>query len=300
MKFIARLMGALLALTLLLSDGAGARTQPLVVIDYQYDEAGDFHEGLAAVKRNGAWGYIDNLGRTVLPFTHRVPEVGPFSEGLAFVGDRYVDTEGKPALGERLFEGGLPFSQGLAAVQSGGQWGYIDLTGKFVIPPSYEAAGSFSEGLAPVRRGGLWGYITPAGEVKLPFQYLSAAPFSEGLASVEVQGRIAYIDASGRDLIKAAFHEGGDFHYGLAPVRRGGGYRGWGFVNTRGNMAIPVRYNAALPFSQGLAPVATDARWGFINVRGEKVIPNLYDEARPFSEGLAAVRQDGKWGYIRQ
>ena len=31
------------------------------------------------------------------------------------------------------FEDARPFSQGLAAVQSGGRWGYIDLTGKFVI-----------------------------------------------------------------------------------------------------------------------------------------------------------------------
>ena len=273
---------------------------PRVAIEYEYTDARDFHEGLAAVKSKDAWGYINNLGHVVLPFVHKVPEVGDFSEGLAFVGNRYIDTEGAPAFGDRTFERGLPFSQGVAAVQSGGQWGFIDLTGRFVIAPAYEAAGSFSEGLAPVRRGGLWGYIDMGGREKIPTQFLHAGPFSEGLAAVDIHGRYGFIDASGRDLIKASFDEAGDFKYGLAPVRRHASYRGWGFINTRGKVVIPFRYNAALPFSEGVAATATDARWGFINVRGENVLSNLYDEVRPFSEGLAAVRQEDRWGYIRQ
>ena len=112
-----------------------------VVIEYAYADARDFHEGLAAVKSNDAWGYIDNLGRVVVPFVHRIPEAGDFSEGLAFVGDRFIDTDGKAAFEDKTFEDARPFSQGLAAVQSGGRWGYIDLTGKFVVAPSYEAAG---------------------------------------------------------------------------------------------------------------------------------------------------------------
>lgn len=270
-----------------------------VVIEYQYTDARDFHEGLAAVKSKDAWGYIDNLGHVVLPFAYRIPEAGPFSEGMAFVGDRFIDVEGKPAFEDRTFEGGLPFSQGLAAVQSGGQWGFIDMTGKFVIPPSYEAARSFSQGLAPVRRDGLWGYIDTGGRMKIPPQYLDAAPFSEGRAAVDFRGRYGFIDMAGRDLIRASFDEAGDFRYGLAPVKNLSDYRGWGYVDIRGRRAIPHRYNAARPFSEGLAAVATDSRWGFINVRGEMTLDNLYDEARPFSEGLAAVRQEDKWGYIR-
>ena len=271
---------------------------PRVVIEYAYTDARDFHEGLAAVKSKDAWGYINNLGHVVLPFVHRVPEVGPFSEGLAFVGDRYIDVDGKPAFEDATFQGGLPFSQGLAAVQKGGQWGFIDMTGKFVIVPSFEAVGSFSNGLAPVRQGGLWGYIDTGGRMKIPPQYLHAGPFSEGLAAVEICGRYGYIDDTGRDLICASFDEAGEFKYGLAPVKHHTDYRGWGYINTRGRLVLPFRYNAALPFSEGSAATATDSRWGFINVLGENVLSNQYDEVRPFSEGQAAVRQEDKWGYI--
>lgn len=303
-----RIIGTAMALALVscsacwpTKEARAARTRlPRVVIEYGYQDARDFHEGLAAVMSGDAWGYIDSRGRVALPFVYEFPEVGPFSEGLAFVGDRYVDASGAPAFEDKTFDDGMPFSQGLAAVQTGGRWGFIDLVGRFVVAPSYEAAGSFSEGLAPVRKDGLWGYIDTSGRLKIPTQFLDARPFSEGLAAVEIHGRYGYIDAMGRDLIKASFDEAGEFKYGLAPVRRHSSYRGWGYIDTRGKLAIPFRYNGALSFSEGVAATATDARWGFINVRGENVLSNLYDEARPFSEGLAAVRQEDRWGYIRQ
>jgi hypothetical protein len=46
------------------------------------------------------------------------------------------------------------FVDGLAAVEVGQQWGYIDTTGKFVINPQYENADDFSEGLASITMNG--------------------------------------------------------------------------------------------------------------------------------------------------
>jgi S-layer homology domain/WG containing repeat len=49
------------------------------------------------------------------------------------------------------FDAADDFVAGLARVQTGNQWGYIDKTGKFVISPQFDEANSFSEGLALVR-----------------------------------------------------------------------------------------------------------------------------------------------------
>ena len=43
---------------------------PVIVIPYTYEDARDFHEGLAAVKSRDRWGYIDYLGRIAIPFIH--------------------------------------------------------------------------------------------------------------------------------------------------------------------------------------------------------------------------------------
>ena len=197
----------LLALMLFVTPAYAAITRPPVyVIPPQYQDAREFHEGLAAVKSNDRWGYIDYLGRIAIPFVHRVPEAGDFSEGFAFVGDHYIDTEGLPAFTiidedtderiEKVFNNGLPFSQGLAAVQMGGQWGYIDLMGNFVIAPSFQRAGSFRENLAPAMKNGLWGYINMRGNFVIPPKYLRAREFHQGLAPVSIKGRWGYINSA--------------------------------------------------------------------------------------------------------
>ena len=50
----------------------------------QYQDAGAFSNGLAPVKKNGKWGYIDTDNKTVIPFRYDV--AGTFSEGYAVVG----------------------------------------------------------------------------------------------------------------------------------------------------------------------------------------------------------------------
>jgi hypothetical protein len=278
-----------------------------IVVGFEYDDARDFKEGLAAVKSRDLWGYIDTTGKIAIPFSYKVPEAGPFSSGFAFVGTSFIDSKGGAAFEGKAFERAHAFSEGLAAVQTGGQWGFIDSAGRFAVVPVYEDAGSFSDGLAPVKRGGLWGYIDARGRLLIRPRYLRAGPFGgEGnnnnkRAAVDLDGKVGYIDRSGRFAVAPAYDEGGDFRSGgLAPVKGPAGRRDWGYIDAAGREVIPRQFNGAGAFGEGLAPVATDARWGYIDVRGRLTLDALYDDARPFSEGLAAVEQDGKWGYIRQ
>ena len=300
----------LLVLMLCVSPAYAAITRPPVfVIAPQFQDAREFHEGLAAVKSNDRWGYVDYLGRIAIPFVHRVPEAGDFSEGFAFVGDHYIDIDGRQAFTiidedtderiEKFFNNGLPFSQGLAAVQLGGQWGYIDLMGNFVIAPSFQRAGSFRENLAPAMKNGLWGYINMRGNFVIPPKYLRVKEFHGGLAAVNIKGRWGYINSADKVVIRPAYTEAGDFVEGYAPVRTQTSYRGWGFIGPRNRFVIPRRYNNAGNFAEGLAPAAADARWGYLNVRGDWEIAPLYEDARSFSEGLAAVKVEKSWGYIR-
>ena len=293
------------------SDAQAAYTRPAsFVIPPAFQDARDFHEGLAAVKSNDRWGYIDYLGRIAIPFVHRVPEAGDFADGFAFVGDHYIDTEGLPAFvrvdpdtderTERFFANGLPFSQGMAAVQVGGRWGYIDMMGNYLIAPVFERAGSFVDGLAPARLNGLWGYVDSRGRWVIEPKFTRARDFHEGLAAVYSNGRWGFINKEGKFAIRPQYVEAGDFVDGVAPVRHRTTYRGWEFIGHWNNKVIPRRYNNAGNFGDGLAPVTGDTRWGFVNIRGEWEIASQYEDARTFSEGLAAVKVENKWGYIRQ
>ena len=101
-----------------------------------FDEVEKFSEGMACVKINGKWGYIDTKDDLVIntQFDH----ASDFSIGLALV-----------AIGENI-------------------WGYIDINGKFVINPQFNAGSPFVNGLAEVvfvnEDGVRIGYVNKSGE----------------------------------------------------------------------------------------------------------------------------------------
>ncbi len=132
-----------------------------MVIAPQFNQAGPFSEGLAAVETSArvvgthvvdiAWGFIDKAG--ILKIPDRYDFAGNFSEGLARVAIRtgvsegYIDHDGKMVIAPR-FEQVWDFSDGLAAACSD-ECVYIDLSGSPIIK-NVHAYWSFSDGLTVV------------------------------------------------------------------------------------------------------------------------------------------------------
>ena len=295
-----------------------------------------FSEGLAAVRSDGKWGFIDENFTVVTPIEY--DEVRWFSEGLAAVkmGGKwgFIDKSGAMVIPAK-YDIAWYFSDGLAVVTENGKDGYIDKSGVMVIPSKYGWLWAFTEGLAAVTINGKWGFIDKNGAVVIPAIYDKVtAPFSNGKAEVELNGRRLYIDRNGKEIsaVSATDPYAADIpltkQYSLFRVSSTGklGYKhngsivipakydragnfseglAWvktggkyGYIDKSGAMVIPAKYDYALYFSEGLAQVKTDYKWGFIDKSGAMVIPAKYDAAGYFSEGLAAVQTDYKWGFV--
>jgi hypothetical protein len=167
----------------------------------KYDHAMSFNEGLAAVKLNRKWGYIDRTEKEIIPFKYDY--TFGFEEGLAVVELDgkwgYIDTTGKEVLPLKYdfawsFNGEF---QGLALVRIKNQCHYIDRNG---IRWKYEEAYYLREGLAAVKLNGKWGYIDKDKNEVFPLIYDYAESFNQdvrGLAWVELNGRGYYIDRNG-------------------------------------------------------------------------------------------------------
>ncbi|MBN2223072.1 MAG: WG repeat-containing protein [Deltaproteobacteria bacterium] len=261
---------------------------PEFAIDPQFDEAGDFTDGLARISVGNKWGFINKTGAHVTgPKTDATPTEDPEdlpSEGMTRV--RISADTGS--------EMGNPYDAGY-------RYGYIDETGKSVIEPHFYNAGHFSEGLAPVCTGEKWGYIDRTGAVVITPSFYWADEFSDGMAVVTTEeggSGWSYIDRTGTLIIDPyKYEEVQKFSEGLAAVSPGHGK--WGYIDKKGAPVISPSYRAAGDFSEGLAWVAVDNMCGFIDKTGAYVIQPVYEGARGFSEGLAAVRFNGKWGYIK-
>lgn len=279
-----------------------------VLILQEYEGADRFSHGLAPVKKNGLWGYIDTKGIVVIPFQFQSAK--PFSDNLELAPVEKFDA------GEKA-------------------WGYIDLKGNWIIPPSYYNATPFYDGVAEVTtekfkyksvskrydkyfltkdkkyiyHNGLYSYGSGPGR------------FSEGLMPSCKDGKWGFKDSSNKWIIEPKYTIVGNFENGLARVQltKPNPYTDcewiseeepsglWGYIDKSGKEVIPLKFKAASNFSkEGLALVddmfaARTFQRGtvfsryFINRDGNKAFDLSFQKAEPFSDfGYTIVGQDEK------
>lgn len=133
------------------------------LLEKKFDEVEAFYEGLAAIKIDNKWGFVNTKGEQVI----------------------------KPR-----FDFVYSFHKGYAEVFVGEKRGIIDKQGKYVVPPIYDNVNLVSNGMARVAlrkskdrksryyRDMLWGYSDLQGNLQIPCQYDLATKFNYGIAVV--------------------------------------------------------------------------------------------------------------------
>lgn len=315
-----------------LGDKQGAiNRQGDMVIPCKYDNINLCEDdSLAAASINETSGFIDLEGNIVVPFDYEY--CGTFSEGLADVRKNgligFVNKNGKLVIPCK-YTNSLDFSEGLAGVSIDGgddgavddKWGYIDKTGKIVIPFQGGLTGSpFSSGLSMRYRGGLTTSYDKNGFPVMhetafegAFIYKNGKQASDFFETQNIQGfRNGYcvikdkngweglVNTQGKFTIPCKYSfiaNGFDDKYVLIQINNK-----MGFANkATGQIAIPPIYEigySGWSFKEGLIPVKKDGKYGYINEHNQIVIPFNYDYALAFSEGFAVVKRYGKYGYV--
>lgn len=152
-----------------------------------YDFAGSFSGGVAAVKKGNVWEVVNDKGENITG--EQYADVILDERGVCCQKDRIfvkisdyeykmINSSGEQIGSETFEDAHLFASDGYAAIEKGGLWGFIDKDGKIIIEPSYEAADSFSMGLAAVSDGTSWGYIDMQGNEIIELQYTDCKRFS--------------------------------------------------------------------------------------------------------------------------
>ena len=142
-----------------------------VVTQAVFNEARPFSSGRAAVRIDGAWGFIDRDGNMAVDA--RYDEVKDFVEDLTAVrlDDRwgYIDRDGVVVV-EPRFAGAEPFEDGMGLVLvlidevwDEHAYGYVGPNGDMVIEPRFRDARSFRHSLAQVADAEKAGYINKDG-----------------------------------------------------------------------------------------------------------------------------------------
>jgi len=145
----------------------------------RYDEVDDFNEDLAIVKLNGKYGFVDRVGRAVIPLKYDF--AFPFSDGFASVEVNskcgYIDKTGREVIPLK-YDFVSPFHNGLTIAELNGRYGFIDMTGKEVIPLKNHDNLSTDERFAKLASGGY--SVSPNVRITTTNQTVAGPPQSAG------------------------------------------------------------------------------------------------------------------------
>lgn len=158
-----------------------------------YEMAGTFQEGTAAVKKGGKWYLIDNKGEI---------RSNAFNEIVLDYMGRYI-------------------INGIIIAKSGGDYGLYDSELNLIAKLDCEAVDCHTyDGMTAICKNGKWGFVNDRGETVIKCTYDGARSFSNGLAGVLKDGKWGFIDRNGSLVIDYQFADVGYMSaIGICPVR---------------------------------------------------------------------------------
>lgn len=295
------------------------------IIAPQYDDIRHFSDGLAAVKKNGKWGYIDTENQVVVPFQYDMAY--SFNEGHAIVykkaasgyEDEYyvelepfiVDTKGNVTSIKSEYPLTM-FAESTELVGTSSEKSFYN--GYVCLPCEGEnflvdTNGNIkSTDLSPIHvptDGYMPGYMPG-------LQYGAGIMDDEGNLLVSFDSAISQSENS-----ESYIGDIRPFNQGLAPATLvvdawddeyyTSNYS-WGFMNPKGQWVIQPQFEDFIVSDMygsyrvfdalGRACVKKDGKWGAINKQGQTIVPFEYDWLMPESEGLMAFQKNGKAGFL--
>lgn len=238
----------------------------------------DFVDGLTPAAQlpqspfGGKCGYMDRNHLMKIPAAFVACQ--GFSDGMAaVVRDRaygYINTAGEMKIAPQ-FDRACAFTEGRARVLVNGAWSVIDSTGKVLFKNQRTGCTPYSEGLMPAHESGKLGFVDPAGTFVIPAKYGRSTQFVDGRAFVAFEEHFVLIDKSGTQIRTVELSDAEDFEHGLARAKQG---LLWGLMDTQGRWAVEPKYHAIGPLVSGLRAATERGRSpDFLDERGVRVTP---------------------------
>lgn len=270
---------------------------------------------LCAFRADKVWYFLNDDGTEMCP-SMILDGISHFSEGKFAARRRNKDTVYFAyfnTAGKELFKVNtslpLQFKQGYALTvkfldEKGTQrlYGMIDSNGNIIFDNVLPDALEFSDSLAYIDNDERKGYIDLQGNFRITLddKYVGYR-FSEGLAAIsDADLKLGFINKKGEIVIPLKYDEGGEFSEGLCKVYSEGGF---GYINKNGDLVIAHRFDEARNFCEerafvGMLDDNNELIWGFIDKDGRMIETFIYKAVNDFSEGLASVKKDKLWGFI--
>lgn len=280
-----------------------------VIIDPKYKYATDFqyllNDYAQAYDENETVTIIDKEGKEYLPFGEYKLVALPKNELIIF-----EDESGKLGVvnleGERILEPKYDKieinKEGTIAVILDNKYGVFDKDGKVILDIAYDYIFQVEDSII-VKKGDKSGLFNLKGEEVIPTIYEevqiahSVGKYEwEIFNAVNNEGKIAFFDNNGKQLTDFLYDEISPGRDGLIPVLKGDK---WGYIDVKGEIAIPLEFDYASSFSDGDAEVEVNGEWKFINKKGE-FIEKENPSYKVDGEKYTIIKEEDKYKLVKE
>ena len=282
-----------------------------------------FNGTAAVISKDYIYGLMGEGGKIILPPKYKSLSIMNSSFFIAAEGNKtnsFMLLNSKGEVVSKSYDLIYPLDSGFARIQINSKWGYIDSTGKEIVPPVYDDIRNIKpDGSACFFKNQKWGIINGRGEiVKEPVYdnvgggnsyYDELFHYNEKFFAVYSGNKWGTVSPDGRVLAKPEYYMFGYSITEYLPAYKmltksdNSQATVLTILDKKGSeLFTPLtEYKKVGTVSEDLVSVGNSyGMWGYINLKGETVIKPEYEEAREFMNGLAIVKKNGLYGLINK
>jgi hypothetical protein len=256
--------------------------------------------------------FIDERDEKIVSFSNS--NLGNFAEIIAgFSADKHdevpmknaryglIDLKGREVLPPKFEALKISSDTGIW-VKENNKWGFMQIPGRWAISPEYEDCGDFSEGMAGVKKNNRWGAVDKDNRVKIPFIYDVLKDFNKGyaVAAIKENGKMktGLLDKTGSWKISPRYDDLSYMaHYKLWVYTSNDSC---GFVDEMNSIKKTLSYNlGGIDEKTIILHDEKNKLYGFYNYSTDLLIKPQYDFVSGYSNDLAYVTfHKGTFGII--
>lgn len=229
-----------------------------------WDYASDFQNGIATVMRDGKCGCINLDGQLIVPYEYDYVWAFQNDRARVVIHSDSVNHEiRKITLGTSSQKKHSFYSMYLPD-ESNGKYGFIDNTGKLIIPMEYDYASDFFAGYSVVFKDGKCGLIDINGDIVVPIE--NDDIILANLSNKDNNGLIGVVNNS-----KMGFFD----------------------INER-KIVVPLIFDETngVRFSEDRAVVNKGGKKVYVDLSGKQISSEEWDNAHSFNNGISVVSKD--------
>lgn len=253
--------------------------QGQIAIPAQFEEAFDFEEGYAYVKKDGQYHLIQPDGAII----KTIGKWMPFGSSEPYMTNPGYQTD-----------------KGFFLVQDTENQSYfmglIDAKGNTVLEPAWQSLSLPVNGIMVAQKGDKFGLIRTDGSVvvEMQYQYLYQIGANRYLAQQNVDA-YSVIDQTGKIVVPADYS-----NISTGPGDTYIAYKGEGvgLLDSNGKILIPMEYNSLIHSKNYLIASKGEGKTGVISTTNQVLLPLEYDNIEVAAPGRFLADKNGKRGLL--